>query len=83
LEAVLEEALRLYFESQLMQARIESAASEHAMRMVAMGNANRNAGDLDRYIDLRIKCHPPSRNYPGNSRNNRRRCRNSDLSKRE
>jgi F-type H+-transporting ATPase subunit gamma len=46
LEAVLEEALRLYFESQLMQARIESAASEHAMRMVAMGNANRNAGDL-------------------------------------
>jgi F-type H+-transporting ATPase subunit gamma len=46
LEAVLDEALRLYFESQLMQARIESAASEHAMRMVAMGNANRNAGDL-------------------------------------
>jgi F-type H+-transporting ATPase subunit gamma len=46
LESVLEEALRLYFESQLMQARIESATSEYAMRMIAMGNANRNAGDL-------------------------------------
>jgi F-type H+-transporting ATPase subunit gamma len=29
-----------------MQAKIESAASEQAMRMVAMGNANRNATDL-------------------------------------
>ena len=54
LEAVLEEALRLYFESQLMQARIESAASEHAMRMVAMGNANRNAGDLIDSITLEL-----------------------------
>lgn len=43
---VLDEALRLYTEARLMQARIESAASEHAMRMVAMGNANRNASDL-------------------------------------
>ncbi len=43
---VLEEAIKLYFEAKLMQARIESAASEHAMRMVAMGNANRNASDL-------------------------------------
>jgi F-type H+-transporting ATPase subunit gamma len=54
LEAVLEEALRLYFESQLMQARIESAASEHAMRMIAMGNANRNAGDLIDSITLEL-----------------------------
>jgi F-type H+-transporting ATPase subunit gamma len=43
---VLDEAVRLYLEARLMQARIESAASEHAMRMVAMGNANRNATDL-------------------------------------
>jgi F-type H+-transporting ATPase subunit gamma len=43
---VLEEAVRLYFEAKLMQSRIESATSEHAMRMVAMGNANRNASDL-------------------------------------
>lgn len=43
---VLEEAIRLFLEAKLMQARIESAASEHAMRMVAMGNANRNASDL-------------------------------------
>jgi F-type H+-transporting ATPase subunit gamma len=54
LESVLEEALRLYFESQLMQARIESAASEHAMRMIAMGNANRNAGDLIDSITLEL-----------------------------
>lgn len=44
--SVMEEAIKLYLESRLMQARIESAASEHAMRMVAMGNANRNATDL-------------------------------------
>jgi F-type H+-transporting ATPase subunit gamma len=54
LEVVLEEALRLYFESQLMQARIESAASEHAMRMVAMGNANRNAGELIDNLTLEL-----------------------------
>lgn len=46
INAVLEEAIRVYSEAKLMQARIESAASEHAMRMVAMGNANRNASDL-------------------------------------
>jgi F-type H+-transporting ATPase subunit gamma len=43
---VLDEAIHLYSAAKLMQARIESAASEHAMRMVAMGNANRNASDL-------------------------------------
>ena len=43
---VLEEGVRLYLEARLMQAKVESAASEHAMRMVAMGNANRNASDL-------------------------------------
>ncbi|MBA3757554.1 ATP synthase F1 subunit gamma [Candidatus Saccharibacteria bacterium] len=46
MEEVLEEAIRLYFESQLIGARTESAASEYAMRMIAMGNANRNAGDI-------------------------------------
>jgi F-type H+-transporting ATPase subunit gamma len=45
-EAVLEEALRIYFEARLMAARIESAVSENAMRMIAMGNAHRNASDL-------------------------------------
>lgn len=43
---VLEEALRLYFEAKLMQTRIESVTSEHAMRMIAMGSATRNASDL-------------------------------------
>lgn len=43
---VLDEGIRLYLEARLMQAKVESAASEHAMRMVAMGNANRNATDL-------------------------------------
>lgn len=46
IEAVLQEALRIYFEARFMAARVESAASEHAMRMVAMGNANRNAKDI-------------------------------------
>jgi F-type H+-transporting ATPase subunit gamma len=54
LEAVIDEALRLYLESQLMQARIESAASEYSMRMVAMGNANRNAGDLIESLTLEL-----------------------------
>jgi F-type H+-transporting ATPase subunit gamma len=46
IEAVLEEAVRIYFESRFMAARVESAASEHSMRMIAMGNANRNASEL-------------------------------------
>lgn len=45
-EAVLQESIKLYFDAKLMQARVESAVSEHAMRMVAMGNAHRNASDL-------------------------------------
>ncbi len=45
-ETVMESALRLYLESALRRARVEAAASEHAMRMISMGNANRNAGDL-------------------------------------
>src|SRR5205085_2794384 len=51
---VLEEAIRLYAAARLMQARIESAASEHAMRMVAMGNANRNASDLIDNLTLEL-----------------------------
>jgi F-type H+-transporting ATPase subunit gamma len=45
-QIVLDAAIRLYFESALWRARIEAAASEHAMRMISMGNANRNAGEL-------------------------------------
>jgi F-type H+-transporting ATPase subunit gamma len=45
-EDVLEEAIRIYCEAKLMQSKIESSASEQAMRMLAMGNANRNASDL-------------------------------------
>ncbi len=51
---LLDEALRLYFEAKLMQAKVESAASEHAMRMVAMGNANRNASDLIDNLTLEL-----------------------------
>lgn len=54
IESVLDEALRLYFESQLMRARVESAASEYAMRMMAMGNANRNASDLIDNLTLEL-----------------------------
>lgn len=54
IEAVLEEALRIYFESRLMAARIESATSENAMRMIAMGNAHRNASDLADDLTLEL-----------------------------
>jgi F-type H+-transporting ATPase subunit gamma len=54
IEAVLEEALRLYFESRFMAARVESAASENAMRMIAMGNAHRNASDLADALTLEL-----------------------------
>ena len=51
---VLDEAIKLYFEAKLMQLRVESAASEHAMRMIAMGNANRNASDLIEDLTLEL-----------------------------
>lgn len=51
---VLDESIRLYSIAKLVQARIESAASEHAMRMVAMGNANRNASDLIDSLTLEL-----------------------------
>jgi len=51
---VLNEGMKLYFEAKLMQARVESAASEHAMRMVAMGNATRNASDLIDNLTLEL-----------------------------
>ncbi|HVX58226.1 MAG TPA: ATP synthase F1 subunit gamma [Candidatus Saccharimonadales bacterium] len=53
-ESVLEEALKLYFESSLRRARIEAAASEHAMRMMSMNNANRNAGELIDNLTLEL-----------------------------
>lgn len=46
IETVIDQALQLYLEARIMQAKIESSTSENAMRMVAMGNANRNASDL-------------------------------------
>lgn len=54
IEAVLEEALRIYFEARLMSARVESAASENSMRMIAMGNANRNARELADDLTLEL-----------------------------
>ncbi len=51
---VLDSALRLYFESSLRRARVESAASEHAMRMLSMSNATRNANDLIDVLRLEL-----------------------------
>jgi F-type H+-transporting ATPase subunit gamma len=53
-ETVLDTALRLYFESTLRRARVEAAASEHAMRMISMGSANRNAADLIEVLTLEL-----------------------------
>lgn len=52
--AVLQSALKLYIESALLRARVEAAASEHAMRMMSMNNANRNAGDLIDNLTLEL-----------------------------
>ena len=51
---VLASALKLYMESTLRRVRVESAASEHAMRMMSMNNANRNAGDLIDNLTLEL-----------------------------
>ena len=53
-EAVLASALKLYFESALRRARVEAAASEHAMRMMSMNSANRNAGELIDNLTLEL-----------------------------
>jgi len=54
IEAALESVLHLYLESQLMKARTDSAASEYAMQMMAMNNANRNAGELIDSLTLEL-----------------------------
>lgn len=51
---VLDEAIGLYAQAKLVQSKIDSAASEHAMRMMAMGNANRNASDLIDNLTLEL-----------------------------
>lgn len=53
-ETVLKEALRVYVESALRRARVEAATSEHAMRMLSMSNANRNAADLIDNLTLEL-----------------------------
>lgn len=53
-ESVLTSALKLYLESALRRARVEAAASEHAMRMMSMNNANRNAGELIDNLTLEL-----------------------------
>jgi len=53
-QTVLDAAIRLYLESSLRRAHVEAAASEHAMRMISMGNANRNAGDLIDSLTLEL-----------------------------
>ncbi len=45
-EEVLEITTRRLIEVQLLQAFLDSVASEHSMRMIAMKNATDNAGDL-------------------------------------
>lgn len=53
-ETVLDEAIRVYMESALRRTRVEAATSEHAMRMLSMSNANRNAGDLIDNLKLEL-----------------------------
>lgn len=53
-DAVLTEAMKLYLEAQLMRAKVDSSASEYAMRMLAMNSANRNASDLIEHLTLEL-----------------------------
>jgi F-type H+-transporting ATPase subunit gamma len=53
-DIVLKESLKLYIEAQLMRAKVDSSASEYAMRMMAMSNANRNASDLIDHLTLEL-----------------------------
>ena len=46
MENLLEQVIRRFVELQIYQAVVESLASEHAARMVAMRNATENANDL-------------------------------------
>lgn len=45
-EAIIESTAERLIEAQLWQALLESVASEHSMRMMAMKNASDNAGDI-------------------------------------
>ncbi|WP_129671104.1 F0F1 ATP synthase subunit gamma [Candidatus Chloroploca sp. Khr17] len=51
-EELLEELLPRYVETQIYQAVLESIASEHSARMVAMRNATKSAKDLARELTL-------------------------------
>jgi F-type H+-transporting ATPase subunit gamma len=51
-EGVLEQLLPRFVEVQLYQAILESIASEHSARMIAMRNANDNAKELVRDLTL-------------------------------
>ena len=51
-EVVLDLIVKRFIEMQIYQAVVESLASEHAARMVAMRNATQNANDLVK--DLKI-----------------------------
>lgn len=51
-EAVLQDLLPRFVEVQLYQAMLESIASEHSARMVAMRNASQNAKDLVQDLTL-------------------------------
>jgi F-type H+-transporting ATPase subunit gamma len=53
-DAVLTEAMKLYLEAQLMRAKVDSSASEYAMRMLAMNSANKNASDLIEHLTLEL-----------------------------
>lgn len=66
-ETVIDQAATRLIEAQVWQALLESIASEHAMRMVAMKNATDNAKDLidDYTLELtRLARQPSPKNSP-------------------
>ena len=50
--AIFESLVPRYCMTKILQAMLEASASEHGSRMISMGNATRNAGELIDYLTL-------------------------------
>ncbi len=72
-EEVLNALLPRFVEVQVYQAILESIASEHSARMVAMRNASQNAKDLVAELSLYLQQGPPIPDHPRGLGDRRRR----------
>ena len=66
IEVIVESAVTRLIEVQIWQAVLESLASEHSSRMMAMKNATDNASDIIDDLTLEFNTAQPSSDYSGN-----------------